>query len=39
MAIKVGDIVEYDHKKQRIMGFVYGRDDLIRLSHQDKRFD
>lgn len=36
MAIKVGDIVEYDNKQQRVMGFAYGYDDIIRLSHQDK---
>lgn len=36
MTIKVGDIVEYDNKQQRVMGFAYGYDDIIRLSHQDK---
>lgn len=36
MTIKVGDIVEYDGKQQRIMGFVFGNENLLRLSHQDK---
>lgn len=36
MTIKVGDIVEYDNKQQRVMGFVFDSKNLIRLSHQSK---
>ena len=36
MSIKVGDIVEYNNKQQRVMGFVWGLKHIIRLSHQDK---
>lgn len=36
MAIKVGDIVEYNNKQQRVMGFVWGLKHVIRLSHQDR---
>ena len=36
MTIKVGDIVEYNGKQQRVMGFVFGDENLLRLSQQDK---
>lgn len=36
MTIKVGDIVEYNNKRQRVMGFVVDSKNLIRLSHRSK---
>lgn len=36
MTIKVGDIVEYRSKKQRVMSFYDGRSDTLRLSREDK---
>ena len=36
MAIKVGDIVEYKGKQQRVMGFSYGSETLLKLSHESR---
>lgn len=36
MAIKVGDIVKYDNKQQRVMGFAFDNENLLRLSHESK---
>lgn len=36
MAIKVGDIVEYKGEQQRVMGFSYGSETLLKLSHESR---
>lgn len=36
MTIKVGDIVRYNNKEQRVMSFYDGCSDTLRLSREDK---